>query len=66
MKIGTAKDHKPHRALSDVMATLGVWLYIKKYVASYIKTNPDLNFFEKLTQQPKKNILNLLDKHMAV
>ncbi|HXH55405.1 MAG TPA: 3'-5' exonuclease [Gammaproteobacteria bacterium] len=66
LKIETSKDHKPHRALSDVMATLGVWLYIKKYVASYIKTNPDLNFFEKLMQHPRKNILNLLDKYIAV
>lgn len=66
LKIKTAKEHKAHRALNDVMATLEVWLYIKKYVTNYIKTSPDFNFFEKLMKQPKNNILKLLDNYIAV
>lgn len=48
LKIKIPKDHKAHRALNDVMATFGVWLYMKKYVSDYIKTSPDLSFFVKL------------------
>ena len=65
LKIKTSKEHKAHRALNDVMATLEVWLYIKKYVANYIKASPDFNFFEKLMKQPKNNVLKLLDKYIA-
>ena len=65
LKIKTLKEHKAHRALDDVMATLGVWLHIKEYVTNYIKSSPDLKFFEKLMKHPKNNILNLLDKYIA-
>lgn len=65
LKIKIPKDHKAHRALNDVMATFGVWLYMKKYVSDYIKTSPDLNFFVKLMRQPKSNILKLLNSYAA-
>ena len=65
LKIKTPKEHKAHRALNDVMATLEIWLYIKKYVANYIKASPDFNFFEKLMKHPKNNILKLLDNYIA-
>lgn len=63
LKIKIPKDHKAHRALNDVMATFGVWLYMKKYVSDYIKTSPDLSFFVKLMKQPKSNILKLLSAY---
>ena len=65
LKIKIPKDHKAHRALNDVMATYGVWLYMKKYVSDHIKTSPDLSFFDKLMRQPKSNILKLLSSYAA-
>lgn len=63
LKLKISKDHKAHRALNDVMATFGVWLYIKDYVSDYIKTSPDLSFFLKLIRQPKSNTLKLLSSY---
>jgi DNA polymerase-3 subunit epsilon len=65
LKIKTPKEHKAHRALSDVMATLGVWLHMKKYVANHLKSTPDFNFFEKLINESKNNTLKLLGNYVA-
>lgn len=66
LKVENLREHKAHRALNDVMATLEVWLYIKKYVTNYIKVSPDFKLFEKLMKQPRHNALKLLDKHISV
>ncbi len=61
LKIKISKDHKAHRALNDVMVTLGVWLHMKEMVSSRIRANPDLGFFVELMQKTKHETLKLLN-----
>jgi DNA polymerase-3 subunit epsilon len=62
LKLKVSKSHQAHRALDDVMATLQVWLHIKKQVSERTKTKPDFNFFTKLEKQPKGKISKLFEQ----
>jgi len=62
LKLKVSNSHQAHRALSDVMATLQVWLYIKKQVSERMEKEPDFNFFMKLEKHPKNKITKLFEQ----
>jgi DNA polymerase-3 subunit epsilon len=63
LKIKMPKEHKAHRALSDVMSTYHVWMHMKNFVSESINKMPDIELFQAIERQPKNKIPHFLAKH---
>ncbi len=60
LNIKMPKEHKAHRALSDVMSTYHVWMHMKNYVTENINKIPDIALLQAIERQPKNKITHFL------